>query len=191
MHRLSWVAGVVALASGVAGCGEPPLDGFGDTVRTYSSYDYPHRPTGRLTSGPKFLQSVMTEIGTIDHSPEDELAVAVSILLDDHMAPGRENFWAGACAPGRRVEAVELGSVLVTVRLDGEVPRRETCVLTATERSVREQQLAWTVTHELDPFGEHEPPAVRLVEPDGEMWEVVADPAYLEPHDRPTRGAAE
>jgi hypothetical protein len=68
----------------------------------------------------------------------------------------------------------------------GEVPHHDTCLLNASERAVRRQQVALTVSHLLDPVGEHQPPVVRLREANGVVWEVVADLAYVDPSYRGT-----
>jgi hypothetical protein len=181
-----WVVAVAVLSAGAGGCGEPELSGYGETVRTYALYGYPLGPTGQRTDGPKYLQTITAEIGTGKRSTEDTLKLAVTHLLDGQVPPGFDNFWAERCAPGRVVDDVEMRSDLITIRMTGEVPRHEQCVLTAAQHAVRRQQLAWTVTHHLDPFGEQKPPIVRLIEANGDQWEVVADPDYVEPHDRPT-----
>src|SRR5688500_1623626 len=135
MRRRSCVVAIVVLIAGTGGCGEPEqLFGFGTVIYAYNLYGYPSDPTGQRTSGPKYLQRSGSEVGTRDWSTEQHLELTVEMLLYDFPSPGLDNFWAEACAPGQEVEEVELRSDLVIIRMAGEVPGRETCVMNASER---------------------------------------------------------
>jgi hypothetical protein len=177
-----WTVGAaisaVLAASVGGGAGEGELDGFGRVVDSYTAYG---------STGPghrEHLTSGSTEVGG-ERTAEEWVGVAVGLLLHHGRStvPGFVNFWAGACAPGQQVVDVELQPGLVTVQVTGEVRRHDACRLTRQERAARQQQLAWTVTEELDPFAEEDPPTVRLVEADGSTWDAVADLAYLPPDD--------
>jgi hypothetical protein len=185
------VAVLLVGAPGVVGCtGEQELDGFGSVVDAYADYGPTLDAAGRHPLRRRYLISSGTEVGDGGDTTEERLATAVSMLLGsgEPRGSGSKNFWAGPCAPGLRVDEVELEASRVTVHMIGEVRRPEDCTLTAKERVVRQQQLAWTVTEYLDPFAEKELPIVDLVEANGDEWDVVADPAYLTPYDPQRRG---
>ena len=186
MRRLSSVVGVAMFAACVVGCGEQRV-GYGNTVAAYDTYGYAVDATGTRTDGPRYLRRTTAEVPDTD-SPEEQLMLAVTVLLDEGgpASPGTTTYWEGICAPGHRPEGVEIRSDLVVVRLAGAVPGHRKCAMTASEREVQRQQLAWTVRNNLDPFAEEEPPLVRVVEADGDTWEAVADVSFIPPNQRPT-----
>jgi len=186
MRRPCGIVAVAVFAACMAACGEQPSSGFGSTVTSYTAYGYAVEVSGVRTDGPRYLQRTETEIGNL-HSPEDRLFAAIAWLLqEDHLPRGWVTYWAGACAPGQRVEAVEIRSGLIVVRLAGVVREPDRCALSASGRAVQQQQVAWTVRDNLDPFAEEEPPLVRVIEANGDTWEATADLSFIQPSRRPT-----
>jgi hypothetical protein len=190
MRRLVRIVGVSVLVPAcVVGCEKQQLEGFEKTVTVYGSYGYAvDAATGAQIQGPRYLRDTDAVVPATD-SPEERLGLAVTVLLDDPgRAPrlGEVSYWAGNCGPGQRTDGVEIRGDTVTVRLAGVVPGHGRCNMTPAEREVQEQQIAWTVRQNLDPFAEAEPPLVRVVEADGTAWEAVADPSFIQPIDRPT-----
>lgn len=186
MHHVGRVAALTLAFVCLGGCGEATLVGYGNTVSVYGTYGYHVTASGVRTDGQRYLRRSISEVSDTD-SIEEQLQIAVQVLLDSRQiapAPGDVTHWHGRCAPGRRVEDVELHGDLVVVRLAGSVPRHRSCALTAPEREVLRQQVAWTVRHNVDPFAEEEPPVVRVVEPNGDRWDAVADWSYIEPAHR-------
>lgn len=137
--------------------------------------------------GAWYLNRSTTEVP--DHEGhEEELTIAVDLLLTQEPVSDRErSFWSGECAPGARVEDVDVTDALVTLRLEGATAGTA-CELTAHELEMQRQQVAWTVYKALDPlYSQGTPTPVRVIDGSGRSWPVVtADEAYLAPSWRPT-----
>ena len=182
MHPARTTAALAVVLLLGAGCQER-LNGFGDTVTYYPSYDVAVNPSGVREGSPRYLRPTIAEVGDTD-GLEERLTLAVDLLL------AADGF--SRCAPGERVRKVEVGDGEVVIRLAGGPSGQRGCTLSGARREVQRQQVAWTVQSNKDPLATDAAlTRVTVVGPEGDAWPAeVADWAYLEPSYRPTSSAS-
>ena len=154
--------------------GDEPVVPPDDTVRSRGVVVYTHDlaapvDTAVLVPGRVAFRDL--------RSAQDRVDAAVNELVGSRAPAGRRTYWSTPCSRTYTgVVRVEGDTVEVDL-LGPPRPTTPSCRLTARERRLREQQLAWTVQGNLDVPAR----TIRVRESGVTTWTVLrADPAYVE-----------